>query len=281
MTNYEFESRMSFDSSNININDKLSVRKRILTQKANTIIDTMKNIWKFIKKKLINAQQDQKLYADKKTNVLSEYIVENEVWLFIKHIKIKRSFRKLNHKWIESYKIKKMMKEACELNLSSLMKIHDIFYTSLLRKVAIDFFIEQISSSSSSIIIENEEKEYEMNNILNNRYYYEKLQYKVVWTDHSSNRAEYFAENFQKYSKKILVDYHQRYSNKSKSKLRLIASMTSMIDYFYWLQQVKNLVKDILNKMQAKMKKDNQKEFNKDFFVTNVLTREELWISAY
>jgi hypothetical protein len=55
MTNYEFESRMSFDSSDIDISDRLFVRERILTQKADTIIDKMKNIWKFIKKKLINA----------------------------------------------------------------------------------------------------------------------------------------------------------------------------------------------------------------------------------
>jgi hypothetical protein len=94
MTNYEFESRMSFDSSNIKICDRLSAKTRILTQKANTIIDKMKNIWKFIKKKLINAQQDQKLYADRKRNVSSEYVVENAVWLFIKHIKTKRLFRK-------------------------------------------------------------------------------------------------------------------------------------------------------------------------------------------
>jgi hypothetical protein len=53
MTNYEFESRMSFDSSNIDISDRLSARKRILTQKANTIIDKMKNIWEFIQKKLV------------------------------------------------------------------------------------------------------------------------------------------------------------------------------------------------------------------------------------
>jgi hypothetical protein len=54
-----------------------------------------------------------------------------------------------------------------------------------------------------------------------------------------------------------------------------------MIDRFYWMQQVKNLVKDILNKMQANMKKDNRKEFSKDFFIINVLTREELWVSVY
>jgi hypothetical protein len=281
MTNYGFESRMSFDSSHINISDRLSARERILTQKADTIIDKMKNIWEFTKKKLVNAQQDQKLYADRKRSVSSEYIVEDEVWLFIKHIKTERSFRKLNHKWIEFYKIKKMMREACQLKLSSSMKIHDIFHTSLLRKVAIDSFTEQISSSSSSIVVEDEEKEYEMNDILNSRYHYEKLQYKVVWTDHSSDRAWYSAENFQKHSKEILIDYHQRYSDKSESELRSIVSIASMIDHFYWLQQAKNLVEDILNKMQAKMKKNNRKELNKDSSVTKILTRKELWISAY
>jgi lipoprotein NlpI len=73
----------------------------------------MKSIWEFIKKKLINAQKSQKRYADQKRVISLDYVIENIVWLFIKNIKTKRSFRKLNHKWIESYKIKKILKEAC------------------------------------------------------------------------------------------------------------------------------------------------------------------------
>jgi hypothetical protein len=61
-------------------------------------------------------------------------------------------------------------------------------------------------------------------------------------------------ENFQNHSKEILNDYHQRYSNKSKSKLRLLTSIASKNDYFYWLQQAKNLVEDTLNEMQTEMK---------------------------
>jgi predicted metal-dependent hydrolase len=159
------------------------------------------------------------------------------------------------------------------------MKIHDTFHISLLRKTAIDSLIEQIQSSASSIMIDEEEK-YEIDDILDSRYHYDKLQYKVVWIDHSSDRAWYFAENFQKHLKEILIDYHQRYSNKSESELRLIASIASMTDHFYWLQQAKNLVKNTLNKMQTKMK-DNRKEFNKDSFAINILAREEFWISAY
>ncbi len=282
MTNYEFESRMSFNSSDAKDSQKrLSIKERVLTQKAAIIVKKMRNIWNFIKKNLAHTQNTQKEYADRKRAFSSEYVVEDIVWLFIKNIKSKRSFRKLNHKWIESYKMKKLLKDACQLDLSSSMKIHDTFHISLLRKTEINSLIEQIQSSSSSVVIdEDEEEKYEINDILDNRYHYEKLQYKVVWIDHSSDRAWYLAENFQKQSKEILIDYHQRYSDKSESKLRLIASITSMTDHFYWLQQAKNLVKNTLNKMQTKMK-NNRKEFSKDSFVTNVLARKELWVSAY
>ncbi len=77
------------------------------------------------------------------------------------------------------------------------MKIHNTFHISLLRSTSNDSFIEQIQSSSFSIVV-NDEEEYEVNDILNNRYHYDKLQYIIVWTDHSSNRAWYFSRKFSK-----------------------------------------------------------------------------------
>jgi hypothetical protein len=176
MTNYDFESRMSFHSSDSNnaSQDRLSAKERILTQKADTIIEKMKNIWKFIKKKLTNTQKIQKKYANQKKSSSSEYKLNDIIWLFIKNIKIERSFKKLNHKWIDLYKIKKVLKEVCQLNLSQLMKIHDTFYTSLFRSAVTNSFIDQIQSSSSSVVM-NEKEKYEINDILDNRYHYEKL----------------------------------------------------------------------------------------------------------
>jgi hypothetical protein len=271
MTNYEYESRISFDSSNSKnvARKRLSIRKRILTQKDVCIVEKMKDIWEFIKKKLVNAQENQKRHANQKRDVSSEYKMNDMIWLSIKNIKTKRSFRKLNHKWIDSFKIKKILKNACQLNLSQSMKIHDIFHTFLLRIVATNSLTNQIQSSSSSIVMKNEKEKYEINDILNNRYHYDKFQYKVVWTDHFSNRVWYSTKNFD-HSKKILVDYHERYSNKTESELRLIASIKSMIEHFYWSQQAKNLVKDILNKMKAKMKENDRKRFNKDSFEKNL-----------
>ncbi len=266
MTNYDFESRMSFDSMTV----EKSIRERILDKKAFDITEKMKSIWEFIKEKLINAQKSQKKYANRKRIISSNYAVENTVWLFTKNIKTERSSKKLNHKWIDSYKIKKIIKNACQLNLSQSMKIHDTFHISLLRSASNDSLIEQIQSSSSSIVVD-EKKEYEMNDILDSRYHYDKLQYKVVWTDHSSDKAWYSAENFQNHSKKILDDYHQRYSEKFESKLRLIVIIEAMLSQ--WIRnehkEAKQLIQDVLNRMKAKMKENDRKRFSKDSFEKN------------
>jgi hypothetical protein len=278
-TNYEFESRMSFDSSNVETNDRLSAKERILTQKAAIMIEKMKNIWNFIKKKLVNAQKMQKKYADKHKTFSSEYQLEDMIWLFTKNIKTERSFKKLDHKWIKSYKIKKILKDVCQLKLSSSMKIHDTFHISLLRSAATDLLTGQIQSSSPPIVV-NDEEEYEMNDVLDSRYHYDKLQYKVSWIDHSSDRAWYSTENFE-HSKNILEDYHQRYSKKPESKLRLIVIIESMLSQ--WIKnehkEAKQLIQDVLNKMKANM--NDQKRFSKDSFEIKNLARKESWISAY
>jgi hypothetical protein len=281
MTNYEFESRMSFDSLNTETNNRLSDRKRILTQRAVIIVEKMKDVWDFIKKKLTNAQEMQKKHADKHRTSSSEYQVEDMMWLFIKNIRIERSFRKLDHKWIKSYKIKRLSRDACQLNLSSSMKIHDTFHISLLRLAATDLLTEQIQFSSFPIVM-NDEEEYEVHDILDSRYHYDKLQYRVVWTDHSSDRAWYSTKNFE-HSKNILADFHQRYSQKSESDLRMIVIIETMLSQ--WIKnehkEAKQLNQDVLNRMKAEMKESDRKRISKDSFETNDLARRQSWVSAY
>jgi hypothetical protein len=243
-----------------------------LMQKAVIVAKKMKDIWDFIKKKLANAQDIQKKYADQKRTFSSEYKLEDTIWLFTKNIKTERLFKKLNHKWIDLYKVKKVLKNACQLNLSQSMKIHDTFHISLFRKAATDSFIEQIQSSSSSIVIsENEKEEYEMNDILNSRYHYDKLQYKIVWIDHSSDKAWYSKENFQKRFKDILNDYQRRYFSKFESDLRLIVIIETMLSQ--WIKnehkEAKQLIQNVLNRMKAKMKENDRKRSSKDSFEKN------------
>jgi ribosomal protein S17E len=108
--------------------------------------------------------------------------------------------------------------------------------------------------------VKDEEKEYEINDILDSRYHYEKLQYRVAWIDHLSDRAWYSTENFQNHSKEILNDYHQRYSEKFESKLRLIVILEAILSK--WIRnehkKAKQLIQDVLNKMKAKMKENDR-----------------------
>jgi iron-sulfur cluster repair protein YtfE (RIC family) len=105
----------------------------------------------------------------------------------------------------------------------------------------------------------NDEEEYEMNDILNSRYHYDKLQYKVVWTNHFSNRAWYSTENFEHF-KNILKNYHQRYFEKLESELRLIVIIETLLSQ--WIKdehkEAKQLIQNVLNQMKAEMKENEQ-----------------------
>jgi hypothetical protein len=115
-----------------------------------------------------------------------------------------------------------------------------------------------------------------MNDILDSRYHYEKLQYRVAWIDHSSDRAWYSTETFQNHSKEILNDYHQRYSTKSESKLRLIVIIEAMLSQ--WIRnehkEAKRLIQDVLNKMKTKMKEnDRMRSKESSLSLTNTFDR--------
>ncbi len=85
----------------------------------------------------------------------------------------------------------------------------------------------------------NEEEKYEVNDILDNRYHYNKLQYQVSWIEHSSNNAWYSAENFD-HAKKIIKNYHDRYSTKSKSALRRDEAHTTNV--ITWINEISTLI---------------------------------------
>jgi hypothetical protein len=251
-----------------------TTRKRILTKETFDIFEKIKNIWEFIKKKLVTIQESQKRQTDKTRKNSSNYKIKDLVWLFIRNIKTNKSFKKLNHKMIDFYKIIKILKNACQLNLSISMKIHNSFHISLLILTFTDSLTDQIQFSSSSVII-NEEKKYEVDDILNNCYHYNKLQYKVSWINHLTNEVWYSVENFDN-AKKIVVDYHTRYSAKSESTSRRDeAHITNAIIWIndtsiliekkliktrQFLKQTKQITKNILIKMNERYQTKDKKK---------------------
>ncbi len=159
--------------TSISFRRKTQQKNEYWQKKLSTFL-TKWETWKFIKKKLASTQKSQKRQANNIKADSSNYKVDDLVWLFIKNIKTNKSFKKLNRKMIDFYKVLKILKKACQLNLFSSMKIHNNFYISLLRTTFIDSLTNQIQFSSSSIIV-NEKEKYEVNDILNNRYHYNKL----------------------------------------------------------------------------------------------------------
>jgi hypothetical protein len=259
--NYEFESRMSFDHFEFEEN---TIKDRINRIRERGIVFTMKNIWKFAKKHMKKNQQNQIIYVNKHRTSISDYEVENQVWLFIKNIQIDWSFRKLDRKMIKSFKILEKRDNSYKFDFSNEMNIHSIFHISLLRKNSQDFISNEIIFSSSSIIIDDE-KEYDVKNIIDSRLIKrvlnKRLQYKIRWVEHSSNRKWYSIENFDN-AKEIVIDYHQRYFDKSKSnflsiQFLIISRMSHLNNSRSWVQQniheTKIIVQDILNKMKKEM----------------------------
>ncbi len=223
----------------------------------------MKKIWKFVKTHMKKSQLNQVKHVDKHRTSASNYQMKDQIWLFAKNIQIDRSFRKLDHKMLKSFKILKKHESFYKLDLSNEMSIHSIFHTSLLRKNLEDSLSEQIILLSSSIVIDDEQK-FDVENIVDScvvdRTLNKRLQYKIRWIEHSSDRKWYSIENFN-HAREIIVDYHQRYFDKSRSHFLIIQSlfitlMTHLINSFSWaqksIQKTKNMIENILNKMKKK-----------------------------
>jgi hypothetical protein len=262
----------------------------------------MKNIWKFAKEHMKKSQMNQVKHANRHRIIASNYQIENRVWLFNRNIQIDRSLKKLNHKILKSFKILKKRRSSYKLDFSDDMNLHSIFHTSLLKQNLENFLSEQIISFSSSVMIDDEQK-FDVKDIidsrLTNRSINKRLQYKIKWVKHSSNRKWYSIENFEN-AKKIVTNYHQRYLDRSRSHFLIIQSLfisliTHLINSFNWaqknIQKTKNLIKNILNKIKQKMKFSiikqtsifnvernniNMKTINQDCLVTKTTSVERI-----
>jgi hypothetical protein len=160
---------------------------------------------------------------------------------------------------LTSFKILKKRESSYKFDFSNDMNLHSIFHISLLRKDLENSLSKQIISSSSSIVIDDEQK-FDVENIVDsrliNRAFNKRLQYKVKWVEYSSDRKWYSVENFD-YAKEIVVDYHDRYLNKSKLQSIIVSLIINRIRRINWIKQnmknAQNLIQKILNKMKKEM----------------------------
>jgi hypothetical protein len=122
-------------------------------------------------KRLKETRKNQVKYYDEK-HTFRIFNVETKILLNFKNIHTSRSFKKLDHKYYESFEMQNLIeKQAYKFNLSHTFRIHNVFYVFLL-KVFKKQFDEMITSFSIMI---NEKRHDEMKLILNSKLYRKRL----------------------------------------------------------------------------------------------------------
>ena len=205
--NKEFHFRMSFSSNSISY---VITRKRLLIVKTKNIIDIMQNILNFVRDHAKVTQKRMTTQVNKHRKAV-KYAEKNFVFLNRRNIKIAKSFDKFDDKKLNSFKILTRLNNVYRFELLEIMRIHDVFHCWLLRKNFCDSLENQINEFFDFVIV-NENFEWKMNNILKFRYRYNRLQYRVNWSNWSYDWTWYYANN-EKFDnvRDVVNDYHREH----------------------------------------------------------------------
>ena len=130
--NKGFHSRISFS---LDFTSYISTRKRLQIAKIEVITNSMKKTLRVmtIKAKVVKNTIIMQVNKYRKKVIYKE---DDIIFLFSQNIKTIRLVNKLKNKMLSSFQIKKLVGSFYQLKLSSSIKIHNVFYSSLLRKNA-------------------------------------------------------------------------------------------------------------------------------------------------
>ena len=218
---------MSFSSDSISY---VTTRERLLIVKTKNIIETMQNILNYVRDNVEMTQKRMIAQINKHRKTM-KYVEKDFVFLDRRNIKIAKSFDKLDDKKLNSFKMLQRMSNVYRLELSEIMRIHDVFHCWLLRKDLRDFLENQINEFSDSVIV-NENLEWKVNDILKSRYHYNRFQYRVNWSDWSHDRTWYYADNEEFDNVRDVVnDYHRAHLivADSKSYKSIVAAASEVV----------------------------------------------------
>jgi hypothetical protein len=207
--NFGYNPRWDFDLTTNENNSNPDV-----SECANQLAQIHENL----KAEMINAQDEQAEYANRRRKIAPRYLPGDKVWLLRRNIKTTRPCDKLDFKRLGKFTvIRAIGSHAYELQLPRSMRIHPVFHVSLLEPAAdnpvegqpIDT-TQQIETDSSNLVVEE---------ILDSRISRDRLQFRVKWVGHTrSDGIWYEAERFLG-NAGLIHEFYRKYPEKPKTGL--------------------------------------------------------------
>jgi hypothetical protein len=185
---------------------------------AQDLASRLSEIHKEMKARLVEAQERQKMNADKSRKQHPNISIGDKVWLLRRNLKTHRPSDKLDYRRLGPFLVDKQINEvAYRLDLPTSMKIHPVFHVSLLEPYKESTIPGRLQVPPPPIEIDGEE-EFEISEILDSRINRRKLEYLVHWQGYEvSERTWEPAANFDN-APEMIEDFHRQYPTKPSAK---------------------------------------------------------------
>ena len=202
---YDYNSKIRYEIENNFISKKMSIATKRM-KRLHEFRDELTQRWKHV----VVAQIK---YYNKK-HLSKNFKIENLIMLSTKNLKQKKSNKKLFHKFIESFRVKKSVeKQTYRLIFFNIYRIHFVFHVSLIELYRRRKCDNDESFFSNSELI-NDHSKYKIKKILNRKIQNDKIFYKLKWIE--------FFENYNFWKSKHFLnnafELRKKYDNKNSAK---------------------------------------------------------------
>jgi len=149
-----------------------------LVQKADQIVWKIKEVIKWAQMTITVTQQIQKKTVNQKRQQFYDFKKEDKIWLNLKNIHTDCSCKKFNVKNVKYIIVKKISLHFFCLN--TLLSIHNVFYSVMLKSAVINALSSQHMTDSQSLPqIVSDKEEFEIDEI---------LRQKLIWWREESKK---------------------------------------------------------------------------------------------
>ena len=145
LINCEQNSRLNFEFFVFFLVD-LIAQFRVQFIDVENFVKKMKKFIERFRDEMLVAQVIQKINVNVHRRFNFCYLIDDQIWLNVKNFNTVRFFVKLNDRYVDFFRIKRVFRNhlVVELKFFEFMKVHFVFYVNFLNHVTIDFLFDQI-----------------------------------------------------------------------------------------------------------------------------------------